>query len=469
MLKEFAAGGTFWKLAKVPELPILADLEWIQRKHPGEFDSPDAVAEHIRFVLASEALIPFKGKAKHSLGFARLEDRRGAVVQLMAKTLNGKRVYQVLTAYTLTPGQISRALDELGDAPGVDPDSSGQSSKAVGPGFRGRPSEPASHRKGNSTPEAKPRKTNPSHAESRQKATGAATGWNPNPEDGSMRKTTTGRTKAASTSKERGPKAPAATSRAKKPVRPISRIKANPEVSPALVKLVDQAAAATTKAHQVAGAKAQQGAHWRALMLHRKAMKAFAKHPEALKHHTAWAKKHQEELARLKKKANPAPKSGASTKRAAKRKPGRSALVLNPSDDAGLAKVWKAWTGAEPGQSLRIDVEEPSRYGLPSRVVLLGRVSWFATKGGKETRFGVSGPYMVTDAKAAKVWLVSHKGHRFDLEPALIGYTARKPKFGDKATVEYVHAFEGRAHAVMDGQVGALTGTFRITPAGLEG
>jgi hypothetical protein len=280
----------------------------------------------------------------------------------------------------------------------------------------------------------------------------------------------TGRKKATSTSRKRSPKASAlAAPRAKKPARPTSRLKTNPEVSPALVKLVDQAAAATTKAHQVMGAKAQHAAHWRALMLHRKAMKAFAKHPEALKHHAAWAKKHQEELDRLKKKANPAPKSGASTKGAAKRKPGRAALALNPADGEGLAKVWKAWTGAEPGQSFRINVEEPASFGLPSRVVLLGRVAWFATKAGKETRFGASGPYMVTDAKAERIWLVSHKGHRFDLEPALIGYMARKPKFGDRATVEYVHAFEGRAHAVMDGQVGALTGTFRITPAGLEG
>ncbi|HEX9082950.1 MAG TPA: hypothetical protein VF768_11770 [Holophagaceae bacterium] len=168
------------------------------------------------------------------------------------------------------------------------------------------------------------------------------------------------------------------------------------------------------------------------------------------------------------KKAQKAPKRGA-TMSAAKRKPGRAAHRLNPSEEASLAKVWKAWTGSEPGQSLRLQVEAPHLYGLPSHVVLLGRVVWLATKEGKEIRFGVSGPYMVTDAEARKVWLVSHKGHRFDLEPALIGYLARKPKFGDRATTEYVHAFEGRTHAVMNGQVGALTGGFRITPAGLEG
>ena len=274
-----------------------------------------------------------------------------------------------------------------------------------------------------------------------------------------MRKKPTGRKKATSTSK-RTPKAPVPrvpSARAKKPARPNLRKKTNPEASAAVVKLVDQAAQATVKAHQVMGAKAQQAAHWRAMMLHRKAMKALASHPEGLKYHTTWAKTHQEEFTRLKKKANPAVKSG------------RAALTLNPSDAAGLAKVWKAWTGTEPEQVLKIDVEEPRRFGLPAKVVLLGRVSWLASKSGKEERFGASGPYMVTDATAKRIWLVSHKGHRFDLEPALIGYMARKPKFGDTATMEYIHAFEGRAHAVMDGQVGALTGTFRITPAGLEG
>jgi hypothetical protein len=168
------------------------------------------------------------------------------------------------------------------------------------------------------------------------------------------------------------------------------------------------------------------------------------------------------------KKKTRAPKPGAS-KGAAQRKPVRPAFRMNPSEDASLAKVWKAWTGSDPGQVLQIDVDEPRRYGLPSKVVMLGRVAWLATKDGKEKRFGASGPYMVTDGKAERIWLVSHQVQAFDLEPALIGYTARKPKFGDQNSVEYVHAFEGRAHAVMNGQVGALTGTFRITPAGLEG
>lgn len=267
--------------------------------------------------------------------------------------------------------------------------------------------------------------------------------------DGPMSTTTTGRKKAAATSKGHpSPRpVPAAPQRAKKPTRPTSLKKANPTATPAQVKLVDRATKATEKAYQVVGDAAQLRAHLAAIKAHLAAALALKGHKEGEAYHRNWAKTHGAEMARLMKQA---PR-------------------LNPSDAAGLAKVWKAWTGTDPGQSLQLQVEEPHRYGLPLHVVLLGRVTWLATKDGKETRFGVAGPYMVTDAAARKIWLVSHKAHHFDLEPALIGYTARKPKFGDRATVEYVHAFEGRTHAVMAGQVGALTGSFRITPAGLEG
>lgn len=142
--------------------------------------------------------------------------------------------------------------------------------------------------------------------------------------------------------------------------------------------------------------------------------------------------------------------------------------ALNPTETDALKRIWKAWTGSEADKVIKVDLGEARRLKIPAKLVLLGRVSWLASVKGEDKRFGAAGPLMVTDAKAEKVWLVSEKPHRFDMDAALIGYEAKKPKFGDKNPIEYVHEFK-RAHAVMDGQVGALTGTFRITPAGLEG
>jgi hypothetical protein len=723
MLEAFTADSALWKLAKVPELPILADLDWIQRKHPNEFASPEAVAAHIRFVLDSETLITFKGRAKHSLGFARLEDRRGAVVQLVAKVLNGKRVYQVLTAYTLTPGQVRRALEREGDAPGVDPVSSGHSSEDVGPGFQGQPSGLASHREMDSTPTTPPRKVNPSAAEKRRQAlrgveaSGSLEGvakvmarrfqakgyvkdeggrWTLTKmgravmegrigaagrgavdmggarhkaeraggrrrakgadlaaymagdgeasqkrqrkqereyyeQEGDRLKAEweargaklareqaaedraraavlgpSGRTHAVKIALEDRPfrradlealqtagwiLRPAGTVPAKvgrsmpaeaawNPADALTRILGpkgetravviqaesafgedlvrqlqtagydvspapkgyrqgharalNPEPSAALKRAVYEALKRSTPkggataedlarkvkapveeveaalerheanglAHRRRDVQSLFGAVWEAGMdapgffsgaeaqqplpmfnprntgqsgTVRDTRPRAPGHDGPMSTTTTGRKK-----AAATSKGHPTvPPVPAAPQRA--KKPARPALVpkkikkatsvpkFNPSDAEGLAKVWKAWTGAEPGQSMRLQVEEPHRYGLPLHVVLLGRVAWLATKAGKEIRFGVSGPYMVTDAQAQKLWLVSHRDHHFDLEPALIGYTARKPKFGDQATVEYVHAFEGRTRAVMDGQVGSLTGSFRITPAGLEG
>ncbi|HEU4951533.1 MAG TPA: hypothetical protein VFT46_06260, partial [Holophagaceae bacterium] len=132
-----------------------------------------------------------------------------------------------------------------------------------------------------------------------------------------------------------------------------------------------------------------------------------------------------------------------------------------------LERIFEAWTGAKPDKVIRLTLPEARHLKVPSHLVLLGRVSWLADAKGSERRFEHQGPLMVTDEQAERIWLVSEKPQRFDLEPSLIGYRMRKPKFGDRGEVEYVHAFR-RAHAVMDGQVGALTGTFRITPAGLE-
>ncbi|HJV40000.1 MAG TPA: hypothetical protein VJ549_00505 [Geothrix sp.] len=232
--------------------------------------------------------------------------------------------------------------------------------------------------------------------EARHQATPRDTERRGNPEPEPMSAKTTGRKKAASTS--RGPQRPKPADRGEKPSRPTSRKKTNPTAAPK------------------------------------------AKAPA--KHHV---------------------------KPAATRKPGRPSHRLNPTDARGLAKIWKTWTGAEPSKVIELDVEGAKRHGLPAQAVLLGRVSWFATKDGREERFADSGPLMITDAAAKRIWLVSSEPRTFDLAPALIGYLARKPKFGDRELVEYVHAFEGKTHAVMDGQVGSLAGAFRITPAGLEG
>lgn len=148
---------------------------------------------------------------------------------------------------------------------------------------------------------------------------------------------------------------------------------------------------------------------------------------------------------------------------------------FNPTSAGDLARVWKAWTGTDPDQTISFDVHQPTvtlakggQVTIPEKVVVLGRVSKLISKTGRLADFGAKGPLMVTDAKAERVWLLSEKPYHFDLEPSVIAYLARKQKFGDRDLVEYVHGFKGRVRAVMAGQVGAMTGGFRITPRGLE-
>lgn len=152
-----------------------------------------------------------------------------------------------------------------------------------------------------------------------------------------------------------------------------------------------------------------------------------------------------------------------------------TAKAVNPSATA-LGKAWETWTGSKPGQALRVKVkastvETPAGTAhLPSDVVFLGRVSKLITKAGTVKDFADSGPYLVTDAAMRHLWLVSQKVHRFDLKRlSVIGYLAKKPKFGDRDRVEYVHAFESTTRAAMEGQLGLITGGFRITPRGIEG
>ena len=149
---------------------------------------------------------------------------------------------------------------------------------------------------------------------------------------------------------------------------------------------------------------------------------------------------------------------------------------FNPTSSEDLARVWTTWTGTDPDQTLSFQVEHPTvslksggQVTIPEHVVILGRVSKFISSTGRLADFGAHGPMIVTDAAAKKIWLLSAKPFHFDMEPSVIAYLARKAKFGDRETVEYVHAFSGRVRAVMAGQVGAMTGHFRITPRGLEG
>jgi hypothetical protein len=100
---------------------------------------------------------------------------------------------------------------------------------------------------------------------------------------------------------------------------------------------------------------------------------------------------------------------------------------------------------------------------------MLGRVSKFYLETGVVEDFGNAGPLMVTDADMKRIWLVDTKPRTFDHKVALIGYLARKPKFGDTGTVEYIHEFSPNAEAVMAGQVGAIKGRFRLTERGIEG
>lgn len=164
----------------------------------------------------------------------------------------------------------------------------------------------------------------------------------------------------------------------------------------------------------------------------------------------------------------PAPRRRKAAEPKAKVESATVKVTFNPSTEGDVERVWKLWTGARPGQVLKVKVADPTGQ-LPVHVALLGRVSRFIQADGSLMDFGSSGPLLVTDGEASKVWLIHPKTQRFDVRPRIICYLARKPKFGDRGLVEYIHAFESSARARMDGQVGELTGGFRLTPRGIEG
>jgi|GEM_PF-6726791 len=150
----------------------------------------------------------------------------------------------------------------------------------------------------------------------------------------------------------------------------------------------------------------------------------------------------------------------------------QKAQAPNPKegpDAPGLVAAWERWTGSKSSGAFVLNLKNAG--SLPASVVLLGRLAKLITAGGEVQDFAEKGPYLVTDAAMRRVWLVSEKARRFDLDVSkgIICYHAKKTKFGDRSTVEYVHAFRGKARAAMEGQTGELTGTFRLTPRGIEG
>jgi hypothetical protein len=180
----------------------------------------------------------------------------------------------------------------------------------------------------------------------------------------------------------------------------------------------------------------------------------------------------------LTKIATPAPKKPTARKapKLQVEKVTVTARAINPTTAAALDQAWITWTGSKPGHVHHVEVAAAkvrTPFGvvhLPSRVVFLGRVTKLITPSGEVKDFGDSGPHLVSDAALKSLWLLSSKPHRFHLEDvSLIAYLAKKPKFGDRGVVEYVHAFEGPTQAAMAGQVGLLRGPFRLTPRGIEG
>jgi hypothetical protein len=153
-----------------------------------------------------------------------------------------------------------------------------------------------------------------------------------------------------------------------------------------------------------------------------------------------------------------------------------TAKAINPATANRLTKAWHTWTGAKPGQVHLVKVQAATvstpagPVHLPSEVVFLGRLTKLITKRGEVKDFGTSGPYLVSNADLEHLWFLSPKAHRFHLKDlSLIGYLAKKPKFGDREPVEYIHAFEGATQAAMVGQVGRIKGSFHLTPRGIEG
>lgn len=383
---HFSPSQAFWEAAGVKPGPVFADLGWIRAKHPNEFHADEDVAEHIRFVLGGDGFWIEDGRAKGAKLFIRRGSQKCSVVQLLPCRMQGTSGYRVLTAYTVRPAQLARAIESCGG-----PDANlgtGGSGHATHPGSQGLPSGQASHHGG--------KDTTGNAACKGQERPRAATGPQAGQHAGSMAKTRT-----------------------------------NPDA---------------TKPQAKAGTSNVQPLKSRGAEKHR-AMKELEKlfTPKASKKPKAAAPKATLESATVK-------------------------LRFNPTDTADVAKVWKLWTGAEVGQVLKLTLDLPERAELPGTVALLGRVSRLIGPDGSYREFKASeAPFMVTDGHMKRLWLLGVKPQAFDTAVSIIAYVTRKPKFGDRGTVEYIHAFKGAAKARMSGHAGEITGTFRLTGRGIEG
>lgn len=163
-------------------------------------------------------------------------------------------------------------------------------------------------------------------------------------------------------------------------------------------------------------------------------------------------------------------RTGADTARARLSKTQAMRNAPHTSDTKGLARVWKMWTGTKPTKEISLHLDKLGKTLLPASMVLLGTVcTLVGTDGTVKSWDKASAPYLVTDATARRTWLLSEKLEAFDFNVSVISYLATKAKFGDTAATEYVHEFTRPARARMDGQTGTLTGSFQLTPKGIEG
>ena len=72
------------------------------------------MAEHIRFVLGGDGFWIEDDRAKGAKLFIRRGSQKCSVVQLLPCRMQGTSRYRVLTAYTVRPSQLARAIENCG-------------------------------------------------------------------------------------------------------------------------------------------------------------------------------------------------------------------------------------------------------------------------------------------------------------------------------------------------------------------
>lgn len=527
----FTASKAFWRVAGIEPAPIVANLAHLISKRllkdrkPAFFDEAGASA-HIGWVLHGDRFRKRAGGSIAAWLFIREDDPRCVVIQLKAfKTAQG-RAYRILSAYTLSKAHHQEMMGlEVNPAPGAGPVSSGSAPKSRKPGPQGLPSGQASRDRKKSKPKANPA---PAFGTAeRRRLYGSQEGGSRSGAKADKRKQVlssyrkaqgqkaqekagrelfdspdmkakakafadegkalarilgpTGRTHAVKLAKEQGTFREAdvlAFLRSGWSVQPATTAPAKVGAGLGALEPFELAINPGPDFGKVLGPKGEARAlvlsHHRASITSdviaelRSAGFDVSPAPKAMREGNFGQKRPR---AATRKAPGKQPESMKKSKAPAKAKTSR----INPTSEADLAKVWTAWTGAKPGQVAEFELEKQTvevaggRIILPAKVALLGRVAKLITKSGQVKDFKDHGPLMVTDSKMKRVFLIHPKGFHFDVEPSLIAYLAKKPKFGDRGLVEYVHAFESRTRAVMAGQIGALTGGFRLTPRGIEG